>query len=140
LRSADGLVVRPGHDAIGTLRPAGFAVVQPGTSGHPIPHCLGSLVPMSTLPSTGVGEGVVTRPGDETTTGAPQVAHIVKTDGDAAAKVVEARIHGTPLEALCGMVFVPQRDPTRIPICAACKDIYETYRVFNEGLPDDPGS
>ncbi len=88
--------------------------------------------------STGVGEVVVTRPDDETATGAPQVAHIVKTDGDAAAKVVEARIYGTPLEALCGEVFVPQRDPTRLPLCQACKDIYETYRVFNDGLPEQP--
>ena len=96
---------------------------------------------MSTPLSTGVGEVVVTRPDDQPTTGEPEVAHIVKSDGgDAAAKVVEARIYGTPLKALCGMVFVPQRDPSRLPVCAACKDIYETYRVFNEGLPDTPES
>lgn len=95
---------------------------------------------MSTPLRTGVKEDVVTRPDDETTTGEPQVAHIVKADGDAAAKVVEARIYGTPLEALCGMVFVPQRDPTKLPMCAACEDIYETYRVFNDGLPDTPAS
>ena len=95
---------------------------------------------MSTPLRNGVKEDVVTRPDDETTTGEPHVAHIVKADGDAAAKVVEARIYGTPLEALCGMVFVPQRDPTKLPMCAACKDIYETYGIFNEGLPDTPGS
>ncbi len=94
---------------------------------------------MSTPLSTGVREVIVTRPDDETTTGEPKVAHIVKAD-DAAAKVVEARIYGSPLEALCGTVFVPQRDPSRLPMCAACKDIYETYRVFNEGLPDNPAS
>ena len=95
---------------------------------------------MSSPLSTGVKETIVTRPDDETTTGEPRVAHIVKADGDAAGKVVEARIYGTPLEALCGTVIVPQRDPTRLPMCAACKDIYETYRVFNEGLPDNPAS
>lgn len=95
---------------------------------------------MSTPLSTGVKDDVVTRADDETATGDPRVAHIVKADGDARAKVVEARVYGTPLEALCGMVFVPQRDPTRLPMCAACKDIYETYSVFNEGLPDTPGS
>lgn len=95
---------------------------------------------MPTPLSTGVREADVTRPDDETITGEPKVAHIVKTDGDAAAKVVEARIYGTPLEALCGMVFVPQRDPARLPMCAACKDIYETYRVFDGGLPDHPAS
>ncbi len=95
---------------------------------------------MSTPLSTGVKVDEVTRPDDETVTGEPQVAHIVKADGDAAAKVVEARIYGTPIEALCGMKFIPQRDPTRLPMCAACKDIYETYRIFNEGLPDSPNS
>lgn len=95
---------------------------------------------MSTPRSTGVKEVVVTRPDDEPITGEPRVAHIVKADGDAAGKVVEARIYGTPLEALCGTVFVPQRDPTRLPMCAACKDIYEAYRVFNEGLADTPRS
>jgi len=97
---------------------------------------------MPTPLSTGVREVIVTRPDNETTTGEPKVAHIVKTDGNetATAKVMEARIYGTPLEALCGTVFVPQHDPTRLPMCAACKDIYETYRIFNEGLPDNPES
>ena len=87
----------------------------------------------------GVAEVIETRPDEELRTGPPDAAHIVKADGgDAAAKVVEARVYGTPLEALCGVVFVPQRDPTKLPLCATCKDIYETYRAFNEGLPDNP--
>ena len=89
--------------------------------------------------STGVGEAVDTRPDEEVRTGEPTAAHIVKSDGgDAVAKVVEARIYGTPVEALCGTVFVPQRDPKRLPMCGICKDIYETYRAFNENLPDQP--
>lgn len=96
---------------------------------------------MATPLTTGVGEVTETRPDEELRTGKPEVAHIVKTsDGDAAAKVVEARVYGTPLEALCGAVFVPQRDPTKLPLCATCKDIYETYRAFNEGLPETPRS
>lgn len=87
----------------------------------------------------GLAEVVETRPDEETRTGPPEAAHIVKADGgDAAAKVVEARVYGTPLEALCGVVFVPQRDPTKLPLCGICKDIYETYRAFNDGLPDGP--
>lgn len=95
---------------------------------------------MATPLSTGVGEAVATRPEEDVRPGEPQAAHIVKADGDAAAKVVEARVYGTPLEALCGVVFVPQRDPTKLPLCATCKDIYETYRAFNEGLPENPKS
>ncbi|HET7488784.1 MAG TPA: DUF3039 domain-containing protein [Acidimicrobiales bacterium] len=93
---------------------------------------------MATPLETGVGEVVSTRPDEDVRPGEPTAAHIVKADGDAAAKVVEARVYGTPLEALCGVVFVPQRDPTKLPLCATCKDIYDTYRAFNEGLPDQP--
>lgn len=73
-------------------------------------------------------------------TGEPVVAHIVKTEPgeNAAAKVLEARIFGTPLEALCGHVWVPSRDPKQLPLCQKCKDIYEVYRAFNDGLNDRP--
>jgi hypothetical protein len=70
----------------------------------------------------------------------PDSAHIVKTEPgeNAAAKVLEARIMGTPLEALCGYVWVPSRDPKQLPLCEECKSIYEMYRSFNEGLNDKP--
>jgi hypothetical protein len=73
-------------------------------------------------------------------TSEPECAHIVKTDGDesAAAKVLQARIDGTPLEALCGHRWVPSRDPKQLPLCEKCKDIYETYRIFNDGLNETP--
>ncbi len=37
-------------------------------------------------------------------------------------------------------MFVPQRDPSRLPLCATCKDIYDAYRAFNEGLPSNLAS
>ena len=69
------------------------------------------------------------------------VAHIVKVapGEDAASKVLEARIYGTPLEALCGHVWVPERDPRQLPVCQKCKDVYELYRSFNDGLDESPG-
>ena len=75
-----------------------------------------------------------------TQTGEPTAAHIVKTDPgeSAAAKVLEARIYGTPLEALCGYVWVPSRDPKQLPICEECKSIDEMYRAFNDGLNERP--
>jgi hypothetical protein len=77
---------------------------------------------------------------EETETGSPRVAHIVKVGpGETAtAKVLEARVEGTPLEALCGHVWVPERDPKQLPVCQKCKDVYEMYRAFNEGLNDSP--
>lgn len=73
-------------------------------------------------------------------TGKPASAHIVKTGPgeNAAAKVLEARIYGTPVEALCGHVWVPSRDPKQLPLCEECKSIYEMYKAFNEGLGDQP--
>ena len=70
----------------------------------------------------------------------PAAAHIVKTEPgeSAAAKVLEARIYGTPLEALCGHVWIPSRDPKQLPVCEACKSVYEMYRMFNDGLNDSP--
>ena len=72
--------------------------------------------------------------------GEPAQAHIVKVEPgeSAAAKVLEARIYGTPLEALCGHVWVPSRDPKQLPLCEECKSIYEMYRAFNDDLPDKP--
>lgn len=73
-------------------------------------------------------------------TGEPVAAHIVKTDPgeSAAAKVLEARIYGTPLKALCGHVWVPSRDPKQLPMCEHCKSIYDLYKAFNDGLNDQP--
>jgi hypothetical protein len=72
--------------------------------------------------------------------GKPTAAHIVKTkpNENAAAVVLEARINGTPVEALCGHIWVPSRDPKRLPLCEECKNIYEMYKSFNDGLRDTP--
>lgn len=76
----------------------------------------------------------------EVRTGEPACAHIVKTDPgeDAQAKVLQARIYGTPLEALCGHVWIPSRDPKSLPLCDECKSIYEMYRMMNDGLAERP--
>jgi hypothetical protein len=67
-------------------------------------------------------------------------AHIVKTEPgeNANAKVLTARIMGTPIEALCGHVWVPSRDPSALPVCPRCLDIYNLYRMSNDGLNETP--
>jgi hypothetical protein len=47
-------------------------------------------------------------------------------------KIVDSMVTGTPLQALCGKVWVPSRDPKKYPICPACKEIFE-------GLPPGGG-
>ncbi|GAA3232869.1 DUF3039 domain-containing protein [Actinocorallia longicatena] len=47
-------------------------------------------------------------------------AHYVKK-----AKITESALTGTPVIALCGKVWVPNRDPKKFPVCPECKEIYE---------------
>ena len=57
------------------------------------------------------------------------VAHIVRADPDGnrtpQAIVLEARVMGLPVEAECGYVFVPHKNPQSLPVCEPCKAIYE---------------
>jgi hypothetical protein len=61
----------------------------------------------------------------------PRFSHIVgpiytdegKISGSA--RVTEAMIMGTPVEALCGYTWVPSRNPDRYPLCPRCKEINE---------------
>lgn len=80
---------------------------------------------------------------ETTELGEPEVAHIVKTETgeNAAAKVLEARIYGLVLVALCGERFVPQKDATKLPLCQPCKEIYELYRMMGDGnLNESPAA
>lgn len=53
-----------------------------------------------------------------------RLAHYTWTPGqDGDAVVLEAMIEGTHLKALCGKWFVPQRDPSKFPVCKTCKEL-----------------
>lgn len=41
-------------------------------------------------------------------------------------EIMEALVNGTRIQALCGVWFIPQRDPEGFPICQACKDARES--------------
>lgn len=47
-------------------------------------------------------------------------AHYVKKD-----TILESAVTGKPVIALCGKVWVPNRDPARFPICPDCQRIYD---------------
>jgi len=57
-------------------------------------------------------------------------SHYVRKD-----KVVASAVSGTPVMALCGKVWVPNRDPKRFPVCPTCKEILD--KAF--GPDDDAG-
>ncbi|GAA1824237.1 DUF3039 domain-containing protein [Luedemannella flava] len=40
--------------------------------------------------------------------------------------LMQAMVEGTPVQALCGKVWVPSRDPQRFPICPTCKEIADS--------------
>ena len=56
-------------------------------------------------------------------------AHYVRARGrDAEALVLEARINGLQVEALCGKKWVPSRDPQKFPICPECAKLAQGIR------------
>lgn len=65
----------------------------------------------------------------------PTHAHIVDRGDDprtANAIVLEARIYGTPVTALCGVSWVPSRDPMKLPLCKECERMFPfamSYRL-----------
>jgi hypothetical protein len=50
-----------------------------------------------------------------------QFAHYAEKD-----LITEAYVMGNPIVALCGKIFIPSRDPERLPICVDCKNILES--------------
>ena len=40
------------------------------------------------------------------------------------AKILESAVTGTPVKALCGKVWIPNRDPSNFPICPDCQEIH----------------
>jgi hypothetical protein len=41
------------------------------------------------------------------------------------AKLMEALVNGTPVQALCGKVWIPFHNPDRYPTCPVCQEIWE---------------
>lgn len=59
---------------------------------------------------------------------AERFSHYVPKD-----KLTEAVVMGTPVVALCGKVWVPNRDPQRFPVCPDCKKIWEGFSSGDDG-------
>jgi hypothetical protein len=50
-------------------------------------------------------------------------AHYVrKTD------IVRSNVEGVPVVALCGKKWIPNRDPSRYPVCPTCKELMAKFR------------
>lgn len=44
--------------------------------------------------------------------------------------ILTARVMGTPVTALCGHTWVPDRDPAKYPVCPKCMEMYEFAKSF----------
>jgi hypothetical protein len=55
--------------------------------------------------------------------GHDRFAHYIKKE-----KIVESAVTGKAVKALCGKKWVPSRDPSKYPVCPACKEIFEGLR------------
>ncbi len=44
-------------------------------------------------------------------------------------KILESALNGTPVRALCGKIWAPNRDPEKFPVCPECEDVYEQMQL-----------
>lgn len=61
-------------------------------------------------------------------------AHYVRKE-----KIVESAVTGAPVVALCGKVWVPNRDPSRFPVCPDCQAVYDGLRPEGGSSDDSSG-
>lgn len=95
---------------------------HPGGRGAPpapapgAPRCGHKIVRVSTkiLPESDVRPDLSHGDGDH-----ERFAHYVEKN-----KIMESAISGVPVRALCGKVWVPNRDPKKFPVCPECQEIY----------------
>ena len=43
-------------------------------------------------------------------------------------KILESAMTGEPVRALCGKLWIPNRDPEKFPVCPQCKEVYESLK------------
>ena len=55
-------------------------------------------------------------------------AHYVEKE-----EITYALVHGVPVIALCGKVWVPSRAPDKYPVCKTCSDILDGLFVDGNG-------
>lgn len=55
--------------------------------------------------------------------GEPVVAHYVRRED-----ATRAYVTGEPIQALCGVVWVPSRDPEQFPMCERCDEAIAAMR------------
>ena len=71
----------------------------------------------------------------------PELAHVVARrtpDESAVALVLRARVVGFAVEALCGVQFVPRRDPAAKLLCQHCQMLFSLYSDLGYSSGSEP--
>ena len=87
------------------------------------------------------GTRTVRLSGPETATPTETVVEPTVDDGDhdrfahfaRKTDIVKSAVTGKPIVALCGKVWVPNRNPDRYPVCPTCREIYERKKAGEAG-------
>lgn len=69
-----------------------------------------------------------------------EVGHYVMSPNDDEtnhAYVMRARFEGFPVEALCGYVWIPNKQATGLPVCPECEEISKNYNPGNGENPKE---
>ena len=90
----------------------------PSGPGVPEPERESAPTRTAVLERELVEEPQLSEPGDH-----ERFAHYVRKE-----KIVESAVTGEPVTALCGKVWLPNRNPDRFPVCPVCKEIYSGMR------------
>ncbi|MDO8309552.1 MAG: DUF3039 domain-containing protein [Actinomycetota bacterium] len=88
---------------------------------------------MDTAPLASPGPSPEPSPGLSGDTLLEERATLSNDDGDherfahyvEKAKIMESAVTGVPVKALCGKVWIPNRDPSRFPVCPECQEIHK---------------
>jgi Protein of unknown function (DUF3039) len=90
----------------------------PGGPSAPEPERESAPTRTAVLERELVEDPELSEPGDH-----ERFAHYVRKE-----KIVESAVTGEPVTALCGKVWLPNRNPDRFPVCPTCKEIYQGMR------------
>ena len=91
---------------------------------------MADMTPLEPLESPGLSGDTLVETEPELEEGDHErFAHYVKKD-----KILSSAVLGEPVVALCGKVWVPNRDPSRFPVCPTCEAI---YKGLSPGEGDD---
>lgn len=74
------------------------------------------------MSAAGLLERPVTAPTDVDGTTRTHIVNCPPDKETTEAWITEARVFGLEVTALCGHVWVPEKDPAKYPVCQACVD------------------